>query len=581
MSTKKEKNILEQALDDCRGVFWLVLLFSAVINLLMIALPIYSLQVLNRVLSSGSYVTLWMLTLIVSAMFVALAIFNSVRSFTLTKLSEWLDNKLSPTLLSMSITSATTRSTVSGSQNLRDLSTIKNFVTGAGLISLFDTPWAIIYLLVVFVIHVDMGLLTLTGATVLFVLAIFNEYATRKPLEEANEISVRSLAHAEIATRNAEAVEAMGMSEAIIKQWHNINNNVQKLQILASNRAGIIMSVTKFFRLIIQLLVLGLGVHLVLQNEITAGAIIACSILASRALSPFETAITAWKTIIDARKSYDRLMQNINVSLLRERSISLPEPKGILTIENVVFYHPSQPTRPILKGLSFGLLPGETCAIIGPSASGKSTLAKLIVGVWKTSAGKIRLDNADVYSWNRDEFGKYVGYVPQDVELFKGSVKENIARMQEDAKDEDIVKAAQLAGAHEMILRLPNGYETDIGIAGNALSGGQRQRVALARAFFGNPKLIVLDEPNANLDDAGEAALTQAILNARANKITTIIISHRQSILSVVDKLLVVKEGLLETFGPAKEVIAAYAAKAEEARKQQQQISKPQQVGAN
>lgn len=554
---KKEQNLISQTLTECKKALWVILALTGFTNILMLMLPIYSLQVLDRVLSSASMDTLLMLTLLAVFLFIAFALITAAKSSAMVKIGEWIDSKLSSRLLDLSIASANIRGG-SGSQNLRDLSVIRSFTTGQSMLSLLDAPWCLLYIGVIFVIHPVSGFVTLGGGIVLLILAIFNEFATKPPLEEANEVSVKAMSYAEISTRNAEAVEAMGMSGAILKQWNKINDEVVKLQSLASNRSGVIVAISRFMRMFIQVLIIAVGAYLTVINHMSPGGIIACSILASRALAPFETSITLWKSIIDARKSYERLSKNIDNTPLRDKNIELPTPTGKLQVDRVMFGPPSSPTKAILKGVTFELQPGESVAVIGPSAAGKSTLAKLIMGLWKPQNGSIRLDGADVYAWNREQFGENVGYLPQDIELFRGSVKENIARLKEDVSDEEIIKAAQMAGAHEMILRLAKGYETDIGFGGALLSGGQRQRIGLARAFFGNPKLVVLDEPNANLDIEGEASLLKALENAKKDKITTVVITHRNSILGAMDKILVMKEGISETFGPSADVISRY-----------------------
>lgn len=556
---KAKRDILDEALFQCRTVFWYMFAFSFTINILMLAMPIYSMQVLDRVLNSASESTLVLLSLLVTVMFLVMALVSAARSQCMIKVGEWLDRQLAPKLMALTLSTAAQRGgVISGAQNQRDLGAIKGFITGQPLTTLMDVPWSPVFLIVIFIIHPAQGMLGLAGCVILIGLAVLNEAVARKTMEAANESSVRTMGSAEVATRNAEAVEAMGMTQSVVQAWFKKNMEVSELQMLASSRSNIIMSLTKFFRMFIQLAVLGLGAFLTLEHQMTPGAIIACSILIGRTLAPFEAAIGTWKALVDAKKSYERLKQNIERAPQRLEGILLPEPKGQLTVERVVFApHGSQ--KPTIKGVTFGVAPGDVLGVIGSSAAGKTTLAKLLVGVWRPSAGNVRLDGADVYSWNREQFGKFVGYLPQDVELFDGTVRDNIARMTQNVPDEQIVEAAKMAGAHEMILRLNDGYETQIGLGGSSISAGQRQRVALARAFFGNPRLLVLDEPNANLDSAGEAALTHAINNAKKKGITTIVISHRPSVLNAVDKILVMNDGLVEDFGSAAEIAAKFA----------------------
>jgi ATP-binding cassette, subfamily B, bacterial len=557
----ERNNLLSDALKTARPVFLYMGIFSFFINLMLLIVPIYSLQVLDRVLSTGSTSTLFWLSVIMMAAFLAAGLVQGLRSFALIRTGEWLEDRMGRSLLSMSLVHAAGTG-VRGTQNLRDLNTIKSFLTGHGLLTLFDAPWSIIYLLVIFAIHTQLGVITLLGCFALFGLAWLNEIAMHKPLGEANEANVKNLHQVDIAMRNAEVIEAMGMTDAIGQRWQAANRVVTSLQSQASYRSAILQAITKFLRLDLQIAITGWGAWLALHNELTGGAIIAASILTARALAPFEAAITTWKTLVETRKSYERLKLSVSAMETRMPGISLPAPRGQLVVDKLFYGVPSR-SKPILKGVSFSLNPGEMLGIIGPSAAGKSTLAKLIVGTWKPYAGVVRLDSGDVCQWKREEFGRHVGYLPQDVELFSGSVRENIARMLPDASDESIVRAAQMAGAHELIMMLPEGYDTDIGPQGLSLSAGQRQRIGLARAFFGSPKLLVLDEPDASLDGEGEQALAQALENAKEAGITTLVISHRRALLKSVTKLLVLKEGELILFGPTAEVMAALTGNSE------------------
>lgn len=561
---KKKQSELVKVLNQCRPVFWIVCAFAFGVNLLNLVTPLYSLQVLDRVLSSGSQETLLMLSIIMISLYMALHMLQVARSFTLIKLGEYIDTKLSPDLLASSIKSASTKASTGGAQNLRDLDTVKNFLTSIGINTLFDAPWSIIYIIVLFLIHPWMGWLSVIGSIIILLLAFFNAYATTNKMSEANEEKIKSLGYSEMATRNAEVVEAMGMMSAVTSRWQTFQQSSLSLISVASYRNGVISTFSRFVRAILQLLVTGIGAYLVLTrpNEMTAGGMIASSIILGRALAPFDNAIEIWKQISSASKSYQKLQDLYNRITDRNESMKLPVPEGSFSAENVYFAPPSATGGPIsytLKGVSFAINPGEILAIIGPSAAGKSSLAKLMVGVWKPIQGTLRLDGADVYTWNREDFGKHVGYLPQNVELFGGTIKDNIARLRDDVDPELIVEAAKMAGAHDLILRLKDGYETDIGIGGSNLSGGQRQRIGLARAFFGNPKLIILDEPNANLDEAGEQALVGAINHARQRKMSTIIISHRPSILSSVDKILILQDGMVAAFGSKDEVMAKFA----------------------
>lgn len=538
-----------------KKAFQIVAAFSFVVNFLMLTVPIFTMQVYDRVLGSRSEDTLLALVMITVFCLGVLAAIDNVRSRILIHMSSWMDNALGKSILTTSIQLAAINREITNVQGLRDLTTLRNFAAGSSVFNFFDVPWVPLYLLVVFAIHPSLGIVGTIGAGLLLFLALTNDKATRKPLMEANKLAIQQTQAAESGVRNAEVVEAMGMLDALVHRWDSANATVQAIQEVASRKASNIASITKFTRLIIQVALLGFGVYFALEHIITPGAMMAGSIIMGRALAPIEQMIGSWKSFIGARDSYNRLNSLLgkDISQLRGKTI-YPRPEGRLTCENVSFSSRGNP-KPILRGVSFALEPGQAMGLIGPSAAGKSTLARLLVGVWPATAGKIRLDGVDVFSWNRQDFGKHVGYLPQDVELFSGTVKENIARMQE-ADDASIIDAAIKAHAHEMILRLPQGYDTQIGEGGVGLSGGQRQRIGLARAMFGNPRFMVLDEPNASLDAEGEAALLESLKAARAEGVTIIVIAHRPSVLAFVDKLLVLKDGAVEMFGDRNEVMA-------------------------
>jgi ATP-binding cassette subfamily C protein len=561
---KFEKNPLKTAILQCKKVFIVVFVFAFAINILQLSTTIYSLQVLDRVIGTGSKHTLVNLTLIVVAIYLSVSLLQIARSFTLIKVGEWLDTRLSPILFAQSVSIAAIRPSVGATQNLRDLETVKGFLSSIGINTLFDLPWTVVYIAMMFVIHRYLGYLTVIGAVILLIFAVINAYATNTMLSKASEFNMHSHNQTEIAARNAEVIEAMGMMKAVVANWHRANGNKLNMQSVASYRNGVISNTSRFVRSILQVMVTAIAGYLVITNDnMTTGGMIAGSIIMGRALQPFDSAIETWKQITGAIKSYQRLNGAFERDAIREEAMALPAPSGIISVENLLYAPPpsapGQAVRYTLKGVSFALDAGDILAVIGPSAAGKSSLAKLLVGVWKPMSGIVRLDGANVYSWNRDDFGQHVGYLPQGVELFSGTVKENIARMDINADPEKIVEAAQIAGAHEFILRLPNGYETDIGMSGSALSAGQRQRIGLARAFYNDPKFVVLDEPNANLDELGEQALAQALINAKTKKITTIIISHRPSVLSCVDKILILQDGAVAAFGPRNEILARFA----------------------
>jgi ATP-binding cassette subfamily B protein len=568
-----EQNFLQEAVAKTKKAFWYVFFFSAAINLMMLGLPIFTLQVLDRVVSSGSIETLVMLTIVTTVIFIAFGAFSMIRQMTLIRIGEWLDRTTSERILSTSLSISSSNKNHNSSQSLRDLATVKGFIAGPALTAYFDLPWAFLFIGVLMAIHPIIGLLAVAGAILLSIAGVVNERAVKKALSQSNELSVKSMNQIETSSRNAEVIEAMGMMDAIVSSWQEKNKHVVESQVLANSRSAVISSVAKSLRMLLQIFAVAIGTALFLSHEVSVGAIIAGSILLGRALAPFEQSIAAWSSFTGARKAYERLNETLDKAPAREQSMDLPEPEGRLSAENVIFALPGT-RQPIVKGITFSMPPGASLGIIGPSASGKSTLAKLFMGIYKPNSGNVRLDGADVYTWNRKDFGRHVGYLPQDVELFDGNVRDNIARLQADASDADVITAAKLAGAHDLILRLTHGYNTEIGVGGGNLSAGQRQRIGLARAFFGQPKLVVLDEPNSNLDEAGEAALMAAIKNAKALNITVIIIAHRAAVLSAVDKIMVMKDGAIADYGDAKEILTKYAGGAKPAAPAPQKIQK-------
>lgn len=561
---EKKKNPLAEALEKCNAAFKVTFVFAFFINLLMLVTPLYSLQVLDRVIGSGNLNTLLMLSIIIGFVYFIHALLQIARSFTLIKVGEWLDNNLSPVLFAHSVSASATKVNPASSQLLRDFQTVKTFLTSTGINTLFDAPWSIVYIIIIFMIHPYIGFITILGTIIIVSFAFFNAIATNRTLGEATEFSVKGMSQAEIANRNAEAVEAMGMIHNVKKNWSKFSAAALGKQSVASYRNGVISNFSRFIRNLLQMSVTGVGAYVVVSTngaEMTTGGMIASSIIVGRALAPFENAIVMWKSISDALKSYRNINSSFDKFEDRDQAMPIPHVDGQLTVENIYYAAPTPPNQQapampqyILKGLSFSIQPGEIMAIIGPSGAGKSTLAKLIVGVWKASSGSIRLDGGDVYTWNRQNFGEHVGYLPQGIELFSGTIKQNIARMMETEDPEMVINVAKMCGAHETILRFPNGYDTDIGAGGSNLSGGQRQRIGLARAFYGNPKLVVLDEPNSNLDEAGELALAAALKAAKEKGIAVIVISHRPSILSAVDKIMVVQDGTVAAIGSQEEV---------------------------
>lgn len=545
---------LEKILSNLRPVWISVGANSFFINLLILPVSLYSLQVMDRVLSTGSTATLLWLTVIMLAMFAAAGLLQTLRSMVLQKTADWLHDSIAEVVLPLVL--AQTAAGGKGAQHLRDASVIKQFVAGNGLVTLIDTPWAVLYIAALFVVHWTLGLLVVVGAILLLFMAWLNETSMRRPSQEAGIRQLRAMRELELATRNAEVTQAMGMVSSLSARWKAMQKTTGELQIKAGGRAAVIQGGTKFLRLSLQILVTCASAWLAVYGHVTTGAIIAASILASRALAPFEAAIASWKSFTETRAAYSRLKKAFTDEVQNE-PMKLPAAVGAIAVENIT-YSAEGREEPILKNINFSLNAGEILGIVGPSGSGKSTLARVIMGVWQAEKGVVRLDGADIRHWSRTEFGKSVGYLPQDVELFSGTIKDNISRFNADATAEAVVQAANMASAHELILRLPKGYDTEIGQGGAILSAGQRQRVGLARAFYGDPKLLMLDEPDASLDDVGQQALVAALYLAKQRKITTMLITHRNNLLEHVDKLLVLRDGKLEAIGQISEIMAMY-----------------------
>ncbi len=562
---------MREILRSMRPFFFGVGAFSFVINLLQLTAPLYMLQVYDRVLNSRNETTLLMLTILVVALFLVMAAIEFVRSRVLVRVGAAMEAKLNDRVFDAAF-EATLRRGGNARQALTDLTQLRQFMTGNGPFVLFDAPWFPIYLAVIFLMHPLIGWFSVGAALILVALTAVTEMATQKPLAEANKYANEATNFAHNNLANAEVVEALGMLPALRDRWKKKHVQHLVLQAVASDRAGLISSVTKFVRVTSQSLILGLGAWLAIKNELSPGGMIVGSILMGRALAPIDQLIGNWKGFVQARLAYDRLGQLLAAFPARPPRMSLPAPKGEVVVEGVVLTPPGG-TVPVLRGVSFAIPTGAIVGVIGPSGSGKSTLARALVGVWTPQAGKVRLDGADVSSWDKAELGRYLGYLPQDIELFDGTIAENIARFG-SIEAPLVVAAAQAAGVHEMILRFPQGYDTPIGPGGAVLSGGQRQRVGLARALYGDVRLIVLDEPNSNLDDVGEAALVQALLRLKAQGKTVVVITHRTSVLAAVDRLLVMRDGTVQVYGPRDEVLAALqraAQQAQAAAAQQQQ----------
>ncbi|WP_269901127.1 type I secretion system permease/ATPase [Paenalcaligenes faecalis] len=546
---------LGQAIHQFKKTFYSLTAFSCVINFLGLTPALFMLQVYDRVLSSSNETTLLMLVLLAGGLYLIAALLEFARSRVLIRVGNKLDMTLNQRVFTAAFERNLRQSGGNPSQALNDLTTIRQFMTGNSLFAFIDTPWTPIYMGVAFLVHPVLGFVMLGGSIVLIVLAYFNSISTQKPLADANRASLAASHFADNHLRNAEVIESMGMLPGLRARWMKMHAQVLGLQTLASDRGARFTGITRFFRMYLQSLILAAGALLVLTGDITPGMMIVCSLLMGKALAPVEQVIGAWKHMVSARESYKRLDELLQSAPQRGETLSLPAPKGHLLVENLIAGAPGQ-QAPILRGVNFEVQPGEVVGVIGPSASGKSTLARLLVGVWGARAGSVRLDGADIYLWNKDELGPHLGYLPQDIELFDGTIAENICRFGEQ-NAEKIIQAAQRAGVHDMILRLPQGYDTPLGNGAISLSGGQKQRLGLARAMYGNPAMVVLDEPNSNLDDVGERALVAAINDLKKRGTTVFLITHRMNILQVVDKLLVMRDGTVAMYGPRQQVLAA------------------------
>jgi ATP-binding cassette, subfamily C, bacterial exporter for protease/lipase len=545
------------ALSSFKGAFRTIGLFSAIINLLMLAPSLYMLQVYDRVLQSRNEITLLMLTVLMLGAYGLMSALEFVRSFVLIRLSAKLDMQMNKRIYTAAFEHNLKRGGGNAGQALQDLAQIRQFMTGNGLFAFFDAPWFPLYLIVIFLFDIYLGLFALAAVAIMVVLAYLNEMVSKKPLAEANTMAIASSNLATNNLRNAEVIEAMGMLPNLMTRWFKLHGRSLQLQAEASEKSGMVTAASKFVRVSVQSLVLGFGALLVIEGKISPGMMIGCSILLGRATGPIDQLIGAWKQWSSVKSAYQRLHELLTANAPRQAGMALPKPQGTLSVEAVTAAPPGS-TVAILKGLTMALQPGDVLGVIGHSGSGKSTLARLLVGVWPAAVGKVRLDGADIYQWNKDQLGPHIGYLPQDIELFAGTVAENIARFGE-VDSAKVIMAAKRAGVHEMILHFPQGYDTRLGEAGAGLSGGQKQRIGLARAMYDDPSLLVLDEPNSNLDEVGEQALVTAINDLRQNGKTIVIITHRTTVLGATTKLLLLRDGVAQAFGPRDQVLQAMA----------------------
>ena len=562
-----EKNTLYEFLLSYKKVIANLFIFSGIMSFLSIVPSLYMFQIYDSVLASRNVNTLLMLTLIVVFMYVLFGFLEWSRSQILITLSNDIDRKLKDKVFHAVLNRIILLGSSSPSQAFGDLTTLRQFLSGTGLFAFLDLPWTPIYMIVIFIIHPLLGVFSIISALILLGLALLNEGSTRKPLRESNKYYQSANSFLQANLRNTEVIEAMGMHGNIKSHWLEKYNPVLKLQEQASKRSSVLQSCIRASRIAFQSLMLGTGAYLAIDNIITPGEMIMGSILMGKALSPVDVAVSTWKNFVSARESYNRLSEVLSSYEENLPSVSLPPPKGSLSVENIMVRAPNSNTA-ILKGINFSAAPGELIAIIGPTAAGKSTLAKTTVGIWRPFAGTVRLDGAELSQYDKEELGKYLGYLPQDIELFDGTIAENIARFGK-IDSEKVIRAAQIAGIHDFILRLPEGYDMPIGEAGNYLSGGQRQRIALARALYGDPPLILLDEPNSNLDEQGEAALLSALSIMKKLQKTVIVVSHRTNILRIMDKILLMANGAVVAFGPKEEVLRKISAQKPPQRVQQ------------
>jgi PrtD family type I secretion system ABC transporter len=553
---------------------------SFFLNIALLMPSIYMMQVFDRVFSSRSVETLAMLGTI-TLLFLILGYFmDTVRVRTLAWAGRSLDRQLAPAAIRASLEHASANPGRVDTDALKDIAQLRAFLSGPGVLAMFDAPWLPAYLLLITLMHPMLGLTAAIGAMLLIGLGVLTHRLTRAQSESTVSLSRGSMRLAEKLARNSEAVIGMGMASTVIERWSTQHEEVlraQEQQLITSSRLS---ALARTLRQILQATMLAVGAWLVIDTQASPGIMIAATILLSRALQPAEYLISGWRTLTDARAAWRRLTER-PMQMRPESTVALPAPVGRIEVDKLV-YSFGATKAPVIRSLSLAIAAGESLAIIGPSASGKTTLVRLLLGLWRPQAGIVRLDGADIARWNRDELGKHVGYLPQDVELFAGTVGENIARLGAHTgaeESERIVRAAQLAHAHELILQLPDGYDTQIGDAGAVLSGGQRQRIALARALFGDPRIVVLDEPDANLDTAGQAALLAAIAELKSRGATVIVVSHNPALMCAVDRILVLKNGALDMFGPSAAVLARMKSTAAEQRVVQ--FPQPKQADAH
>ncbi|MGN7878902.1 type I secretion system permease/ATPase [Ensifer sp. 22460] len=550
---------LRAGVKAIRQNLMIVMIFTIVTNILVLAIPVYLFQISDRVLTSRSLDTLVMLTALIVGAVLLQAIFDGIRRMILMRTAVEVAAQLGAPILSAAARAAL-HSNGREYQTLGDLQQLRSFLVSGTLLSFLDAPMAPLFVVAVFLIHPHLGAIVITSAFLLLIVTLLNQRATAAAFGEATTFQTKANLHLDSMSRNSQIINALAMIPEAVHLWGKDMAGSLKAQVLAQDRNIAFASLSKAARLLTQVTMLGWGANLALHGQLTGGMVICASIIAGRALGPIEGAIEGWSQVIQSRAAYGRIASLLQTSPLNFERLKLPRPEGRLDVERLLFV-PQGTKRVVLNGITFALEPGDSLAVIGSSGAGKTTLGKMLVGSILPTSGNVRLDLMDLRNWDQRQFGESIGYLPQDVQLFPGTIKANIARMREDATDAEIYAAAKLADVHDMIAMLPHGYETVVAADGSPLSGGQKQRVALARAFFGNPRMVVLDEPNSNLDTSGEAALTRALAHAKREKITVITITQRPALLNSVDKVLLLVNGTVALFGHRQDVLKALAAR--------------------